>query len=318
MAEFKNEFSWSWSRHRAFQTCPRMYWLQHYGFWGGWRPGSPGREIYIQKRLNTRAQWLGTQVHAAAEWVLNEVVAGRRPTAEQVVEGARGLALRMIDDSRRGAYRQDPKRRPGFAEHYYGVPVDDEAWRADVDEIARQVEGLFSNKVFVRLTEVPERIVEVERLEQMHVDDVPVWVSLDVLVRDAEGGWVVIDWKTGRSHDPETVQQQLGVYGAYVAERYLGLRVDAGEVPSDARIKALHANLRDGEHQSYDIDAATVRLAVDRVRTSASAMRERLVDAAANVANEDDFPMLPSGDPTCARCAYRRSCGRDGAPPKEG
>jgi hypothetical protein len=32
----KNEFSWSISRNKVFQTCPRQYYFNYYGYWGGW------------------------------------------------------------------------------------------------------------------------------------------------------------------------------------------------------------------------------------------------------------------------------------------
>ena len=32
MTEIRNEFSWSKSRHENFQTCPRQYYLNYYGY----------------------------------------------------------------------------------------------------------------------------------------------------------------------------------------------------------------------------------------------------------------------------------------------
>lgn len=314
MAELKNEFSWSWSRHRAFHQCRRFYWLQHYGFWGGWRRGSPARDIYIQKKLNTRPQWLGTQVHAAAEWTLREVLRGSYPPPATVIARARAHAATMIRDSAAGRYLDDPKRRPGFVEHYYGESVPDEQWEADLDEIGRQIGNLFEHRIFLRLAEVPGQIDEVEELEQVTLDGVPVWVSLDVLVRDAEGRRVVIDWKTGRSHDPETVAQQLGIYGAYVASRYFGVAPEGDVSEIGDRISAIYVNLREGTHEVRPIGAAVIAEAVERVRSSASAMRAALADVAQNVARREDFPMLPEGSAACARCAYRRTCGREGGP----
>ena len=78
---FKNEFSWSWSRRSTFESCLRKYYYQHYGFWGGWNTSaSPEtRELYIQKKLLTRAQWMGIVVHEAAEWTLKSVTRGSFP-----------------------------------------------------------------------------------------------------------------------------------------------------------------------------------------------------------------------------------------------
>lgn len=310
MADFKNEFSWSWSRHRAFLECRRKYWLAHYGFWGGWKRGSPQREIYTQKRLNTRPQWLGSLVHELVERTLKDALNGRAASPERVVERARRRAWGMIEDSERGRYRDEPKHRPGFVEHYYGQEVTREQWEQDVEEIARQLAGLFGNPVFRRLLDVPARIREIEELQQLQVGSVPVWVSLDVLVEDGEGGFVVIDWKTGRGHDVETVAGQLSVYGAYVLQRYLD--EDLREVTPQAldRVKAMYVNLRSGDREVLSVDLTALTDALECIDGSASEMRALLVDEAENVARIDDFPMLPEGSAACSTCNFRGTCGR--------
>lgn len=312
MAELKNEFSWSWSRHRAFETCRRQYWLQHYGFWGGWEAEAPSREIYIQKRLNSRPQWIGLVVHEAAEWVLGQVRRGHYPPPDRVVERFRRHAQRMIDDSSRGLYRIKPKRAPGFVDHYYDLGTTAEEWDAACAEIGRQIRGLFENPVFLRLTRVPGRIEEVEQLAQVLVGDVPVWVSLDVLVRDGEGGLVIIDWKTGAAHDPDTVSRQLGVYGVYVMDRYFGIRATQDTKRPVGQLKTMYANLRENTFAVYGIDEAGLRTTTETILESAAAMRAQLADAAENTANEADFPMVPEGSKACAWCPFRRTCGREG------
>lgn len=311
MADLKNEFSWSWSRHRAFDSCLRRYYLQHYAFWGGWEPDSPNREVYIQKKLNSRPMWIGTTVHAAAEWVLGQVRRGHYPPPDRVVERFLRGARRAIDESARGLYRFRPKRSPGFVDHYYGLETPDEAWQADLEEIERQIRGLFTNKVFQRLARVPGRIIEVERLEQVEVGGVPVWVSLDVLVSDGAGGYVIIDWKTGREHDAETVAAQLGVYGAYVLDRYLDQRPHTAGDDHVGRIQAMYVNLRSDTFETRPIDREVLERTVRTVQDSASAMRERLEDATENIAREGDFPMVEEGSPACRWCVFRRTCGRE-------
>jgi hypothetical protein len=310
MTELKNEFSWSWSRHQTLETCPRRYWLSHYGSWGGWRPIAPDevREAYIQKRLSTRAQWVGTLVHHAAEYVLKEVKDGRFPRREAVVEQFRRRALRQIEDSREGRYRFFPKKYPGFIEHYYGEEEDGPGWDAAVESVVVQVDGLFENPVFLRLTEVPDRIREVERLEQIRIGDVPVWVSLDVLVEDGRGGLVVVDWKTGMAHDPASIAGQLGVYGVYVLSRYL--RVDlTNRRPSDLeRVKTMYVNLRSGEREVFQLEDAHVDDALAVIQSSAKRMAA--VEERAQRADLDAFPQLAEGDPTCASCPFRASCAR--------
>ncbi|TVQ86480.1 MAG: PD-(D/E)XK nuclease family protein [Deltaproteobacteria bacterium] len=310
MADFKNEFAWSWSRHRAFEECRRKYWLNHYGFWGGWRRDDPAREIYIQKRLNTRPQWLGSLVHEQAERLLKEGLQGRALEPDRAVERATRRAWSMIRESERGRYRDDPKRMPGFVEHYYGIEVSPEQWEADVSEAARQVAGLFDNPVFDRLLRVRGQIREIEELRQFVLVDVPIWVSLDVLVADGEGGFVVIDWKTGRGHHTESVAAQLAVYGAYVLQTYLGEDPTCAPPDKVGKIKGMYVNLRSGEREVLPLDPESLAQTVEQIGGSAAAMRAALTDVEENLAAVDDFPMLPEGDPACSRCPFRGTCGR--------
>ena len=64
MSTFKNEFSWSISRDRVFQTCPRQYYFNYYGYWGGWEINAPQRvkQIYVLKQLKNRYMWSGEKV----------------------------------------------------------------------------------------------------------------------------------------------------------------------------------------------------------------------------------------------------------------
>jgi len=143
--------------------------------------------------------------------------------------------------------------------------------------------------------------LEVERLAQVAVGDVPVWVKLDALVADGRDGVVVIDWKTGQKHQEQAVSAQLGVYGLYCSTVH-------GFPPE--RIQALEVNLRSGERTQHPITAERLDEARAQIERSAGRMRARLADPAANAAREEDFPPLPEADPTCRTCAYRGSCGR--------
>ena len=75
MSSFKNEFSWSISRDRVFQTCPRQYYFNYYGYWGGWEINAPERtrRIYVLKQLKNRYMWAGAKVHDCIERTLTNL-----------------------------------------------------------------------------------------------------------------------------------------------------------------------------------------------------------------------------------------------------
>ena len=304
MAELKNELVWSHSRGRTFAGCPRFYWLSYYGSWGGWSSDAPAqaRDAYLQKKLTSRAMWTGTVVHQVAEEVLRALVGGRSIPVDEAAGGAVRRAGQDIEGSRTGAWLQRPAKRAGFREHYYEENVDAAAWDAAIQEIERQVRGLFENRIFRRLQQVPDRVMEVEELRRFAVGDAQVYVSLDVLVSDGRGGVVILDWKTGAAHSDHEIAAQLGVYGLYATQE-LG-------VPED-RIQAMHVNLRHASETTHRVGATEIEAARAEIAADMATMRALLRDVPANLADPEDYPALPPGDPQCRGCSFRRSCARE-------
>lgn len=305
MAELQNELVWSHSRAKLHAACRRAYWYTYYGSWGGWSAAAPAeaRQAYLEKKLTTRAQWIGTVVHRMAEMGLELGRARGGDDVEGAVTHVRAVARGDIAGSASGAWRERPAKRVGFAEHYYAEPVGEAEWDAAVAEIERQVRALHANRLYRRLLDVPERIREVEELRRFPVGDVDVYVALDVLVDDGRGGLVIIDWKTGEAHDDATIAAQLGVYGLYVTEV---LAADPD------RITALHVNTRHGTETRHPVGPAEIAAARAEIAATTAAMRAGLVDVAGNVARVEDHPALPEGAPRCGHCNFRRICGREG------
>ncbi|MFN7147732.1 MAG: PD-(D/E)XK nuclease family protein, partial [Myxococcota bacterium] len=165
-----------------------------------------------------------------------------------------------------------------------------------------QVRVLFENRIFRRLAQVPERVMEVEELRRFRVGSTEVYVALDVLVADGKGGVVIIDWKTGEAHADAEIAAQLGVYGIYATQE-LGVPVD--------RVKAMHVNLRFTTETTHAVGPTEIEAARVEIETSVAVMRAKLRDVAANLADREDYPMLAEGDRQCRWCSFRRTCGRE-------
>lgn len=305
MGDLKNELVWSHSRGKAFEGCLRAYWLTYYGSWGGWDRSAPPqvREAYVQKKLTSRAMWTGTMVHGVAEAGLKRALDGDPMPLDEALGHAARNARTDIEDSATGRWLARPAKRVGFREHYYGEAVADTDWDAALAEIDRQIRTLYAHRIWRRLMQVPARVREVEELRRFPVGDGEVYVALDVLVDDGQGGVVIVDWKTGEAHSDEVIAAQLGVYGLY-ATQVLG-------VPDD-RIRALHVNVRHDTETQHPVGPAEIAAARATVAESLAAMRAKLADVRGNVADADAHPQVPDGDPRCRRCSFRRTCGREG------
>lgn len=320
--DIQNELVWSHSRGRAFHDCKRAYWFNYYGYWKGWDAGAPAavREIYLQKKLTSRAMWTGTVVHGIAEAgikrAINALASGNARTRSEgsdavwTLDDMRQAAFLKADADIRGSASGEWKRRPakrtGFTEHYYDLPVSDDDWKAVLDEIDRQVVNLHANRIYRRLLVTASRIREVEELRKFAVGSGPeraeVYLAVDAMVGDGNGGVVIIDWKTGQNHEDAVIAAQLGVYGLYATQE-LG-------IPED-RITAMHVNLRHNTEARHPVGPAEISAAREAILTGMAEMRASLKDVAANTADKEEFPTLPEGSARCRWCNFRRSCGRE-------
>lgn len=303
MADLKNEFSWSKSRTGTFEECPRKYYYQYYGSWGGWDKKSDPktRTTYILKQLQTRQQWIGATVHNGLRWVLTTLRDKGAAPPEETTLGALGKRLALdFQNSGEGLYWDEPKKMCGLIEHEYDeLEVPDEVWSALFEKALAAVSTFYHSELFQMLSALPnEQWLEIEKLGSFDVDGVKVWVQLDCAFR-ADGNIHIIDWKTGRA-DAGATKMQLALYAWYAGKEW--------NTPPEQIVPA-EFNLGSGElisHTFADTDFQPVR---ERIATSVAAMRELLDDAGANTATEENFPLAETNHP-CATCSFRRVCPR--------
>jgi hypothetical protein len=304
MADLQNEFTWSKSRHEKFKECLRAYYLHYYGSWGGWEaaPGSETRELWILKKLSSRWQWAGSVVHEAIEKLLLRARAGAGLRGvDELVEQTKRRARAQWVASREKGYWREPRDVPGLLEHEYAEPVTNEEWKRLWDEVVEtSLRSFYASPTFAAIREVPrERWLSVDELDSFVFEGTKVWVAVDFAYRDDEGRVHVLDWKTGRQRDVDHVQ--VGIYALYASGKW--------QVPADRVVGGL-VYLPSGARR-VDVSVGEPALEGCRaaMRGSIAAMRERLDDAAANHASMPRFPMPESREP-CARCPFRRPCGR--------
>lgn len=316
MGELVNEFTWSKSRDATFRECLRAYFLSHYGSWGGWQHDAPPetREIYLQKNLSNRSAWLGILVHEVAERALKALRRGILWPLDQALQETEKRMRTELEISRAGAYRSGARawwngrraRFGGLSEHYYQEPVPDEDWEETIQTALGCVKTLYASPHFMRLQRLPaDAFLSVEDLEAFYIDDIKVWVKLDLAVRAKDGGVVILDWKTGLQHAEKDIALQLGIYGLYGARLW-------NVAPE--QVQGLDINLRDGTPRKHTISHERLEHVEGYIRDSAAQMRARLDDVGQNLASPEQFPMCDALL-SCRRCRFRRTCGREQEPP---
>jgi len=303
-----NDFTWSKSRHEKFSDCRRAYYLHYYGSWGGWENGASdeARQLFTLKRLANRFNWAGNVVHAQIRDVLRSIQAGRPVNPEAVVRRAHEIMRRDFVYSRSKSYWEEGKRRPeftGLVEHEYDEAIAAEEWRRNWETVEQGLRWFLASPWIDRARALqPHAWLEVdEGAEKSNFDlqGVKVFAIPDFVFRDDSGQITVVDWKTGKMR--EGYADQVVGYALYLAHRY--------RVPPES-VRCLLVFVNEGEEVEIRVDAATVERFRRHFEESVRAMQALLVNAAGNVPG--DAAAFPKTDDLmqCARCAFRRVCGR--------
>jgi hypothetical protein len=301
--ELSNDFSWSKSRDSLFNSCLRAYYYHYYGSWNGWRRDAPPdvRELYVMKNLSNLGAWRGGAVHDVVRQIVEGLAQGKPLPVERALSLLRERMLRDFEDSRTGRFRRRPNRICGLQEHYYEVPVDGEALRellVAAEGAVKRVYGTRTYQTMLRLG--PSSIVEWEELQSITLAGHKVWVSPDVILRDAEGRMTIVDWKTGTSSPGEETRLQLAIYGLYAVRAH-------GASPD--RLLGVEENLGVGEDHVYPLKDWVLEEARKYAEDSIRRMQALLHDREHNVALLRDFPMTDELA-QCVACRFRRACER--------
>jgi hypothetical protein len=306
-----NDFSWSKSRDDKFQQCLRAYYLHYYKSWGGWDEEAPAeaRRLYVLKKLSNRFSWAGAAVHEAIRHVLIGIRFGRNIETPKIIEGAHRLMQSDYLHSFSRRYWTEPYRRAfrGLVEHEYRDSVPREEWKQNWENARAALDWFFQSRWPVLARGLgPGQWLEIDTAafekSQFLLDGVRVFAIPDFAFIDQNGVPVVVDWKTGKSKDGYS-DQVLG-YALYLSARY-------GFAPETVRASVVYLN--EGLEQLVNVDTSALENFKLRFRRSVDQMQELLVNRASNAPGEESrFPMTENLA-VCARCAFRRACGREAA-----
>jgi hypothetical protein len=306
-----NEFSWSKSRHEKLSECLRAYYFHYYGSWGGWDRAAPEpvRQLYVLKKLTNRFAWAGTVVHDSIRDALLDVRAGRPTDLGRTLERARGLMRGDYKHSRAKAYWREKGRKEftGFLEHEYAEPVGDAAWKQAWATTEEALTWFFEKSRWLPLARAlkPEQWLEVDAGFEhgiFHLDGVKVFAVPDFAYVDDEGRPVVVDWKTGHARDGYD-EQVLG-YALYLGHRY--------RLPVES-VEAQLVYLNGGQEVPVRVDPQALASFRAHFTRSVERMRALLREPASNTPLEEDAFPLTDDLRACARCNFRRVCGRETA-----
>jgi len=212
------------------KECLRQYYYHTYGSWGGWsdRADQATRLIYLAKKSDNLASYMGTFIHDANRRILTWMRAGRPVARDRAVARVEEKMREDIEYSKSGKWREVPPSKATLILHSHitGEDLHENEVR-DIIQRAQTCMGNFFDMVLPDLiASGSEHWVTIDSLDYIKVNDfscfmVPdlvhtqtlplVWEGMSIV----PGTMVITDWKTGFSTDVE----QLAIYGVYMSQQ---------------------------------------------------------------------------------------------------
>ena len=300
-------FSWSNSRHKKQERCPRLVYLHHYVARGGHRADATDdqRLAFLLKQLVTLDMLLGTILHEfAQEFVLAIRDGCPLPTGEALLFRARQtLNAACLASRDRPAFLWNPRKHTMLREIYYERELAKETIERIASKLRICVEHLCSSALWRDLAGCrTQDLIIVDSLATFVFEGTLVYAAPDLAYRLAED-LTIVDWKTG--HDQGALEQIL-VYALFLRD---GLGVPYRARHWYGRI----INLRDGTDAKVRITPDLLQHATERMRRSIAQMKLYLADPERNIPKpKDAFPLIPSGNrKLCTLCAYLQLCSEE-------
>lgn len=296
----KNDFSWSVSRNRLFQACPRQYFFNYYGYWGGWDSNAPERtrKIYILKNLKNRYMWAGEKVHDCIKHTLTNLQRGVSVLdVDQIVSITLNQMREEFRSSRQKRYLTHPKTCALF-EHEYEQTISDADWKKMADNLVQCLKNFYSSETYTMLKNLtPEAWLEVEDFSSFHLDQTKIWAVLDCSFR-TEDGITIIDWKTGRRTSKD-VSLQLSCYAMYASRKW-------GIEPE--KIKLIEYNLLANQGAEFFITKGEIENAKEYIYGSIADMQSLLLNPDDNVPKDEEAFRKVEDERTRAFCNFQKVC----------
>ncbi len=212
------EFSWSISRQRKLDQCPRAYFYQYYLGWNGWLADAPteARVAYRLGKLTSLDALLGQQIDVRARELETDARAGRDlPPAEDLELRTRSALRQAWTRSQNGrvAFEARPSKVVMLRSLYMSQDTQPETDRLN-QKAGPSMRGLLATSHWERLRACgDEGRVEVPDFAHFMWGGVKVFAAPD-LAYVHDGVLHVIDWKTGREDDTQATQVLLQMWWA--------------------------------------------------------------------------------------------------------
>ena len=286
------EFSWSISRQRKLDQCPRAYFYQYYLGWNGWLDEAPteARVAYRLGKLTSLDALLGQQIDVRARELEAAARAGRDlPSADDLETAHPRRPAPGVDALLDGrvAFEQRPSKVTMLRSLYMDQDTQPETDRLN-QKAGPSMQGLLATSHWERLRACgDEGQVEVPDFAHFMWDGVKVFAAPD-LAYTHDGVLHVIDWKTGRADDTQPTQVLLQMWWALETYPELAQAAAEGSLEVRGYLEYVTAGSAPQTGRTRRADPGRLpRACAGTVRAGVEQMRALLADPEQNIALDD-------------------------------
>jgi hypothetical protein len=224
------ELSWSMSKQRKLDRCPRSFYYSYDLAWNGWLDDAPdaSRTAYRLNKLTSLDVLLGQQIDERARELEAAARRGKPlPSADELEARTREVLRRVWTTAKTG--RSAFEARPGKAVMLRSLYLEQDT-QPETDRLHQKVgpcmAGLVATSHWERLRGCgDDGRVEVPAFASFDFDGLKVFAAPD-LAYVHESTLHVIDWKSGREDDTDPMQVLLQMWWALETDAALeGLAV---------------------------------------------------------------------------------------------
>jgi hypothetical protein len=212
------EFSWSMSRQRRLDHCPRAYFYGYYLSHNGWLDDAPpeSRTAYRLNKLTSLDALLGQQIDERARELQAAARSGKPLPSAEELEARTREALRKawtISKAGRAAFEGRPNKTVMLRSLYLEQDTRPETDRLN-EKAGPCMAGLLATSHWERLRACGDAgRIEIPAFASFQNDGLKVFAAPD-LAYVHEGTLHVIDWKSGRDDDTNPMQVLLQMWWA--------------------------------------------------------------------------------------------------------
>ena len=220
MINNKHNLTWSFSRHKTFSTCKRMYYYNYYGSLGGWDDNADTevKKLYMLKKMTSLPILAGTLVHDEVEKVLNAVRNEDKYSQKDSEDNVIKAFKESWKQSKNKDWKKNVKHNTNLFEHYYNKEVSDDRLFEIKDIMINSIKGFYDSDTFSFIkTVAAQDWLAIEELDSFEIEGTKIWVKLDFATQH-DGKVYIYDWKTGK--EVKEHENQLEVYTLYAMEKW--------------------------------------------------------------------------------------------------